>query len=160
MTTPTIHLTRDVFGLEATLGVLRWQGLDFGFAVEDEDRGLEADMTPAEVAAIKIKHETAIPAGLYTVRTTWSPKYMRQMPQVLGVPGFQGIRIHPGNRESETSGCILPGLTRDVDALTVGKSKLACDWLDEQIAALEAGGYEVSILIDRDPAAWATRGLL
>ena len=158
MTTPTLHLTRDVFGLDATLGVLRWQGLDFGFTVEDEDRGLDADMTPAEVLAIKVAHETAIPAGLYAVKTTHSPKYNRPMPVLLGVPGFRGVRIHSGNDEADTAGCILPGLTRDVDRMTVGKSRAACTWLYEQIAVLEAGGHEVTLLIDRDPAAWAARG--
>jgi len=157
VTAPTLHLTRDVFGAEATLGTLRWQGLDFGFTVEDEDRGLDADMTPAEVLAIKVAHETAIPAGMYAVKTTHSPKYGRLMPVLLGVPGFRGVRIHSGNDEADTSGCIVPGLLRNMDAMTVRKSRAACTWLYEQIAVLEAGGHEVTILIDRDPAAWATR---
>lgn len=155
---PTLHLTRDVFTPRATLGVLRWQGLDFGFVVEDEDRGLERDMTPAEVLAIKVASETAIPAGLYHVKTTHSPKYNRPMPVLLGVPGFRGIRIHSGNTERDTAGCLIPGLTRDTAAMTVGKSRRACAWLYEQIAELEAGGHPVTILIERDPAAWAARG--
>jgi len=156
--TPTLHLTRDIFGHEATLGRLLWQGLDFGFTCEDQDRGLDQSMALGDIQALKVSAETAVPAGLYTVRTTWSPKYQRDMPLLINVPGFRGIRIHSGNDDDDTAGCLLPGLARDVEAMTVSSSRKACVWLYEQIAALEAGGHPVTLLIDRDPEAWAARG--
>lgn len=155
---PTLHLRRDVFGRASTLGALYWQGRPFGWACEDEDRGLAQDMAPAEIAALKVRAETAIPVGLYHVQTTWSPRYRRLMPLVLGVPGFQGIRIHGGNRATDTAGCILPGLSRDSTAMTVSRSRAACAWLYAEIAALEALGEPVTLLIDRDDGAWRARG--
>lgn len=156
----TLHLTRDIFGHEATLGRLRWLGRDFGFTCEDQDRGLDQDMALGDIEALKVSAETAIPTGLYIVRTTWSPKYQRDMPILVAVPGFRGIRIHSGNDDDDTAGCLLPGTARDIERMTVSGSRNACRWLYREIAKLEAAGEEVTILIDRDEAAWAARGIL
>jgi len=155
---PTLHITRDIFGHEAALGRLLWKGLDFAFTCEDQDRGLDQSMALGDIQALKVSAETAIPTGLYRVETTWSPKYQRNMPLVTNVPGFRGIRIHSGNDDDDTEGCVLPGLTRDEDRMTVGKSRKACAWLYTEIAKMEADGQEVTILIDRDEVAWASRG--
>ena len=32
------------------------------------------------------------------------------MLEVVGVPGFQGIRIHSGNTADDTEGCLIPGM--------------------------------------------------
>ena len=38
----------------------------------------------------------------------FSNRYQKVMPQVMDVPGFEGIRIHPGKRgEGDSKGCIL-----------------------------------------------------
>ena len=57
----------------------------------------------------KIKHKTAIPEGVYEVVVTMSPKFKRLLPLLLNVPFFTGIRIHRGNNENDTSGCIIVG---------------------------------------------------
>lgn len=57
----------------------------------------------------KVPGETAIPAGTYEVTITHSPKFGRLLPLLNDVPGFSGIRIHPGNDEHDTQGCLLPG---------------------------------------------------
>jgi hypothetical protein len=57
----------------------------------------------------KIKGETAIPLGKYEVRITWSPRFKRHLPLLIDVPGFDGIRIHPGNTHKDTEGCLLVG---------------------------------------------------
>lgn len=58
---------------------------------------------------VKIKHETAIPAGTYKVIVNRSPKFGRDLPRLQDVPGFDGILIHRGNTAVDTSGCILVG---------------------------------------------------
>ena len=57
----------------------------------------------------KIKHKTAIPKGKYKVVVTMSPRFKRLLPLLLNVPFFEGIRIHRGNDENDTSGCIIVG---------------------------------------------------
>lgn len=85
---------------ERTIGELSIVGTDFKcFTLEDAVRA----------PGVKIAGKTAIPAGLYTVIVTQSPKFKTRLPILLNVPGFEGIRIHAGNTEADTSGCILVG---------------------------------------------------
>lgn len=77
--------------------------------LEDTDRGLTQQMTGAEIARIKVRGQTAIPRGTYRCVSTYSPKYRRRMPLLLGVRGFEGIRIHAGNSSKDTEGCLLFG---------------------------------------------------
>lgn len=50
-----------------------------------------------------------IPEGVYKVVLSFSPKFRRVLPEVLNVPFNSGIRIHAGNKPTDTSGCLLPG---------------------------------------------------
>lgn len=56
-----------------------------------------------------IRGRTAIPAGLYNLALTQSPKFGRRLPLLQDVPEMTGIRIHRGNTVADTRGCILPG---------------------------------------------------
>ena len=48
-----------------------------------------------------------IPALIYEVGVTQSPKFKRLLPIVRLVPGRSGIRIHRGTKPEHSRGCIL-----------------------------------------------------
>lgn len=150
-----IQVHRDVFGRDATLSTLHVDGQSFGFCCEDEDRGLAQKMALAEVKALKVKSETAIPVGIYRVSKTHSPKYGRLMYLVHDVPGFQGIRIHSGNHEGHTAGCLLPGFHRDVEKMSVYRSRDAIARLETLLDDATREGREIRLIITREPSAWA-----
>ena len=87
---------------------------------------------------------TAIPIGTYALELTHSPKFGRRLPLVRGVPGFEGIRIHPGNTEADTEGCILPGLLRFPDR--VAQSRMAYDRLLHRLKREWARGITLTIV--------------
>lgn len=97
---------RDSFTESTTGGSLSINDELFCYTLEDKDRLLET--TPNA----KVYGQTCIPRGEYDVVLDFSPKYQRIMPHVLNVPGFTGIRIHPGNFAEDTDGCILLGRKR------------------------------------------------
>ena len=61
----------------------------------------------------KIKGRSAIPEGRYAVVITYSPKFDKWLPLLIGDQEFnkqwQGVRIHAGNKPEDTQGCILVG---------------------------------------------------
>ena len=93
----------------------------------------------------KIFGETAIPAGTYQVIITHSPHFGRDLPLLVNVPGYEGVRIHPGNTASDTEGCILPGTAFTTDA--VQNSRVAFDLLFADIQAALTAGEPVNITV-------------
>lgn len=95
-----------------TIGKLYIDEEYFCDTLEDKDRGLTDDMTVSEISKIKIKKETAIPTGTYKVTITYSNRFKKNMPLINDVKGFEGIRIHSGNTDKDTEGCILVGFNK------------------------------------------------
>ena len=94
---------------EQTHGRLRVGHYVLCDTLEDEVR----EVAGQPVSTWKVPHATAIPVGRYRVKLTFSTRFQKVLPEVLLVPGFTGIRIHAGNTEQDTSGCVLVGFRFD-----------------------------------------------
>ena len=107
-----LKLIRKYRKTDYTIGILYINNKYFCEILEDTDRGLKDSMSLEEIKKIKIKDQTCIPYGKYQILMTYSPKYKKVMPLVNNVKGFEGIRIHSGNTNKDTSGCLLPGFNK------------------------------------------------
>ena len=136
-------LTRVQCDPDVTIGDLRIGGHHVCWVLEDPVREVAGE----PVETWKIPGQTAIPYGRYEIKRTWSNRFGHTMPQLMDVPGFSGIRIHPGNTTSDTEGCLLPGLVRQ--AKTVGSSQLAYIEIIKWIDAIERN--DDPVLIDIVP---------
>lgn len=58
---------------------------------------------------VKVYGETAIPYGTYRVVITYSNAFKKNLPEILNVPLYEGIRIHTGNHKDDTFGCLILG---------------------------------------------------
>ena len=105
----------------STIGELLIDGIFECYTLEDIER------------PVKIKAETAIPKGTYKVIINQSNRFKRLMPLLLNVPNFEGVRIHAGNTNHDTEGCILVGRTRSKDF--IGQSKKAYEKLFKKMQA-------------------------
>lgn len=102
-----INLKRIYKGLNYTIGKLFIDGEYFCDTLEDADRGLNDNMDLDRILELKKPTITAIPVGTYKILITYSPRFHQNMPLLMNVKGFDGIRIHSGNTHKDTSGCIL-----------------------------------------------------
>lgn len=113
-----LYVDRYLSDKESTLGRLSVEGVFKCYTVEDQYQ------------AVKVKKETRIPAGKYEVKllTTGNhhlqyaklfPEMHKGMLWLQDVPGFQSILIHIGNTEKDTDGCLLLGLGRNEEHMTV-----------------------------------------
>lgn len=142
----TIRVIREPSSGASTIGVVFVDDRFFSFSLEDELR--ERRGQPVE--AWKVPGATAVPAGRYAVRMTYSPKFKRVTPELANVPGFEGIRIHSGNYSRDTEGCLLLGLQRA--GVVVLESRAAVTALEKQIDQAAARGEDVSITIENPPS--------
>jgi hypothetical protein len=119
-----IKLIREIFNSSSTIGKLYLDDVFECFTLEDAVRDS------------KIEGKTAIPYGKYRVTIDFSNRFKKLMPHLLDVPGFTGIRIHAGNTENDTEGCILLGKTTDL--LTISHSRDAVnDFMGKLDSALK-----------------------
>lgn len=135
-----LTLWRKWFSTQSTIGELYVGGIFECFTLEDRIRA----------RGIKIYGRTAIPEGVYPYIIDYSQRFARMMPHILNVPGFSGVRIHPGNTAAATEGCILVGLQRGVDRII--SSRLAYDALFLRLVG-DGGKGEIEIANVNPPAA-------
>lgn len=123
-----LKIDRRYKGPKYTIGSLYVDGSYFCDTLEDTDRGIDSSMSPADITKKKIYGKTAIPTGTYKVNLnvvspkfkdrSWAKPYGGKVPRLMNVPGFEGVLIHPGNTDSDTSGCILIGRNTIVGRVT------------------------------------------
>jgi hypothetical protein len=134
-----------------TLGRLYLNGQFRCFTIEDTYR------------PVKVKHETRIPAGTYEVRFrkfgSFHSRYSGRFPnlhkgmlELVNVPGYDGILIHIGNTNADTSGCLLVGTDYVLDQKTkrarVNNSTAAYIMLYQLVAThLSFAGHTATIEI-------------
>jgi Family of unknown function (DUF5675) len=104
-----LEVRRRIKGDTYTISDLLINDVIFCQMLEDQDRGLMFQMPLEEIKKIKVWGKTAIPTGIYEMVFNYSAKFKKELPLLLNVPGFTGIRWHPGNTEVDTEGCQLPG---------------------------------------------------
>ena len=102
---PIINIKRTEKGKNTTLGHLYYNKEKFCYTLEDTVRRGE-----------KIPGVTAIPEGVYKCKVTYSDRFKRKMILLYNEPDFSiksgmmrftGVRIHGGNRHTDTEGCPL-----------------------------------------------------
>lgn len=140
-------LFRTKFYEGSTIGRLYLDENFICWTLEDKDRELTSDMTPEQIAKIKVYGSTAIPYGTYEIEMTYSRRFKRMMPQLIDVPGFEGIRIHSANKASQLEGCIAPGLVPSGDQVL--NSRLATANVNKIITeGLKHGKFYITIRKD------------
>lgn len=114
-------LKRQIRTKDFTLGELFIDGISFCMTVEDMER------MPNE----KVYGKTAIPKGTYKVIVNMSNRFKKEMPLLLNVPNFEGIRIHSGNTAEDSEGCIIVGMKRTLSGVSL--SRIAFNKLMEKL---------------------------
>lgn len=126
-----LRVKRVQFSEESTIGELSVDGQFECYTLEDK------------VRPVKVKGRTAIPPGRYEVIINFSQRFQRQLPLLLNVPNFEGVRIHPGNTAANTEGCILVGDTKSENF--IGQSRVAFNRVFDK---LKAGSESAKIFVE------------
>lgn len=99
----------------------------------------------------KVYGRTAIPPGRYKVELINSPRFGEDTMAVRGVPGFEDIRIHGGNKPEDTLGCPLVGdeleHTEQGPRITGGTSQPALHRVKALVVAAVARGEHVWLTV-------------
>lgn len=130
-----LELKRHTFAETFTEGELYANGVKICDTIEDHYRDLSSEK--------KVPGETCIPFGAYPVIMSFSPRFQRMLPELLNVPHFTGIRIHPGNKAVDSQGCILPGIK--AGAGWVKDSKITYQRIEQLITNALSQGDRVFI---------------
>ncbi len=141
-----LEVRREPSAHGCTLGSLYIDGEFECFTLEDVIREIPGQ----PVETWKIPSETAIPSGTYNLTVNLSNRFHKLLPQLLGVPGFAGVRLHSGNVAADTEGCILVGRRRA--AAAVLDSRLAFDALFPKIKAAVDRAEPVQVRIVNPPS--------
>lgn len=131
----------------STAGDLLVDGVVECHTLEDVVREVEGK----PVKDWKIQNETAIPAGRYRVVIDYSARFKRNMIHILDVGGFTGIRMHTGNTDINTEGCVLVGQTiTRLGIIQPGTSTPAYNAFFPKVSKALADGEDVWITVTNE----------
>jgi hypothetical protein len=142
-----LQLKREMFTEQSTIGTLTINGEFECFILEDKDRGLSDALSLEQILKVKVYGKTAIPYGRYEIDWTMSARFKVFMPILLNVKGWSGIRIHRGNSEIDSLGCLLCGRLKLNDRIS--ESTLATNRLYKKIEAAKKQGQRIFITIEK-----------
>lgn len=135
-----LKVVRDMSSEEhGTYGKLYINNVLECHTLEDYDRRLEDN-------GKKVDGQTCIPRGEYKVIIDWSNRFKKEMLHILDVPQFAGVRIHAGNTNADTEGCILLGTGRANGWLL--NSRAAVNRVFDRVAVALDRGEEVTIEVE------------
>jgi len=138
-----LTVNREPTNGKVTVGELSIDGKFVCYTLEDAIR----EVAGRPVAEWKVKGQTAIPAGTYQITEEESPRFGPKTLTVNGVPGFSLIRIHSGNSEADTEGCLIVGakLTPNRQRVFGGSSRPALAVLKGIVSKALSVGEKVTI---------------
>jgi hypothetical protein len=142
-----LQLKREIFTDISTIGSLTIDGKFECYILEDKDRGINNTLTLEQILRVKVYGKTAIPYGRYEIDWTMSARFKVFMPILLNVKGYAGIRIHKGNTEVDSLGCLLCGTRKKNNMIT--ESTLATRNLYAKIEAAKKQGQRIFITIEK-----------
>ena len=131
-----LKIVRDTLLPNVTLGKLYIDGIFECHTLEDCDRRLET-------SGVKIPKETAVPRGTYPVTIDFSVRFQKRMIHILNVPQVEGIRMHAGNSETDSEGCILLGLGRSCNRLLNSRHAVDAVFVKLTLTADESCSLEI-----------------
>jgi hypothetical protein len=130
-----IKLVRKTFTKVSTIGELLINDVFFCYTLEDKDRDINKDGDLNDADETKVYGLTAIPKGIYNLVLSFSNRFKKYLPEIQNVKGFEGIRIHAGNKAEDSHGCILLGTTKAENF--VGGSVLAMNKFMAELKRVE-----------------------
>ena len=149
-------LTRIIYDYNAdtTFGELTCNGVHIGYTLEDMVR----------LDGSYVFGKTAIPEGEYKMITTWSNRFKREMIQLVNLSNGDlkfgnrpvdvcGIRIHGGNTNADTEGCILVGKMMDRKSKRIWNCAGVLEELFNQVKAAQSQGMVTIEIINTSPGA-------
>jgi hypothetical protein len=94
-------------------------------------------------------YKPCIPVGTYNVIIDYSNHFGKNMPHIMDVPGYDGIRIHCGDTDADTEGCVLVA-DNIVNEDFVNQSQAAFGRFFPLLQMALNNGETVSLLIHED----------
>ena len=134
-----IHVKRLHYTEKSTISELSIDGVFQCHVLEDKTRA------PWEE---KVYGKTAISAGPYGLIVNMSTRFKQQMPLLLKVPDFDGVRIHWGNDETASLGCLIVGQYDPKHPDWVSNSKVEYNELFPKLWQAQVHGVKMTITIE------------